>query len=125
MHGNVWEWCLDGKRDYAAGRAEFDPVGPEDKNARRVVRGGSSWDLARSCRSACRGSDAPGYRDLYLGFRLAAGQPVGSGATGLEAGGTDALEPRDEAPAGRPEREASGREAFWSAVVLYSFSSRC
>ena len=105
MHGNVLELCLDGKRAYAAHEA-VDPVGPEDDNAWRVVRGGSCWSDARNCRSACRFTNDPGFRNFYLGFRLAAGQPVGSGATGLKAGGADAPEPRDEAPAGRPEREA-------------------
>jgi len=52
MHGNVWEWCND-----ASG---------ED----RVNRGGGWSSVARFCRSARRGGDSPGYRDINLGFRL-------------------------------------------------------
>lgn len=42
MHGNVWEWCVDGPRNYD-GRPQADPAGPgpEDKEAHRAVRGAS------------------------------------------------------------------------------------
>jgi formylglycine-generating enzyme required for sulfatase activity len=43
MHGNVWEWCADGLREYADETVE-DPRGPEGERAARVVRGGS-WHL--------------------------------------------------------------------------------
>jgi formylglycine-generating enzyme required for sulfatase activity len=39
MHGNVWEWCADGLRDYDSASQE-NPRGPEG-DAPRVVRGGS------------------------------------------------------------------------------------
>jgi serine/threonine protein kinase len=39
MHGNVYEWCLDGRRTYAAGVA-IDPRGPDDPSD-RVIRGGA------------------------------------------------------------------------------------
>ena len=73
MHGNVWEWCLDGKRAYGE-PSEIDPLGPMEESANRVVRGGSWRSLARYCRSAYRGRFGPGNRDQNLGFRLAAGQ---------------------------------------------------
>ena len=38
MHGNVFEWCLDGYGPYAVGAA-VDPVGPES-GTERVARGG-------------------------------------------------------------------------------------
>ncbi len=57
--------------------------------ARRVVRGGSYWINARYCRSAYRVRYEPGSRSRDLGFRLAAGQPVKSGASSLEAGGAE------------------------------------
>ena len=56
MLGNVWEWCED---RYT-----------EDDDW-RVVRGGSWRYDAWGCRSAYRNHDAPGFRDVDLGFRPA------------------------------------------------------
>src|SRR4051812_205237 len=39
MHGNVWEWCRDGRRPYTD-QSVTDPLGPLDA-APRVVRGGA------------------------------------------------------------------------------------
>ena len=51
MHGNVWEWCLDGGRTYGIG-PQTDPRGPEAEG--RVARGGA-WSLhARRARCAFR-----------------------------------------------------------------------
>lgn len=85
MHGNVWEWCLDGWRKYED-KEQKDPVGPQEKGALRVLRGGSAWSNARNCRSACRDQFDPGFRNGDWGFRLASGQPPGSGATGRSEG---------------------------------------
>jgi formylglycine-generating enzyme required for sulfatase activity len=66
--GNVWQWCLDGRRNYTNERI-IDPVGPMDAGADRVIRGGS-WDsVARIVRAAHRFAYQPDFRDLYLGFR--------------------------------------------------------
>ncbi|PZN77492.1 MAG: hypothetical protein DM484_14475 [Candidatus Methylumidiphilus alinenensis] len=65
MHGNVWEWCEDGKRKYSE-ETQIDPVGPT--GAARVVRGGSWFNLARDCRSAYRRNFAPDDRDYDTGF---------------------------------------------------------
>ena len=73
MHGNVWEWCLDGQRSYTD-QAQQDPVGPLEESASRVVRGGSWGDRARFCRSACRYASDPGYDWGSFGLRLSAGQ---------------------------------------------------
>jgi formylglycine-generating enzyme required for sulfatase activity len=70
MLGNVWEWCADGLRDYAAEPVQ-DPVGPGEGGALRVIRGGSWVDYARYCRSAYRYADVPGIRIFNLGFRCA------------------------------------------------------
>nr|WP_279382654.1 formylglycine-generating enzyme family protein [Acanthopleuribacter pedis] len=70
MHGNVWEWCRDGQRTYH-GHGVVDPLGPLREGVRRVVRGGSFDDNARSCRSAYRNALAPGLTWLLQGFRLA------------------------------------------------------
>ena len=68
MHGNVWEWCRDswceklpGGRDPEVSREE----------SRRVMRGGSSCDLAILCRSAYRFGRAAAVRGGDLGFRVA------------------------------------------------------
>ncbi len=67
MHGNVWEWCRDGRRTYT-GAEEPDPEGPA--GAARALRGGSWISNAGYCRSARRLALEPGFRDRYLGFRL-------------------------------------------------------
>jgi len=68
MHGNVWEWCQDGKRIYTSGDIK-DPKGP-DNNQVRVIRGGS-WDhVPRGCRAAFRGDDSPSARDYVAGCRI-------------------------------------------------------
>lgn len=51
---------------YEAKKAFADVVGLS-----RIVRGGSWWDPAACCRSACRDGKAPGFRDAALGFRPA------------------------------------------------------
>ena len=73
MHGNVWEWCLDGW-DANAYRRRVDgvanPFMPPAKNANRVIRGGSWNNRATFCRAACRGWGLPGNRFGNLGFRV-------------------------------------------------------
>lgn len=69
MHGNVWEWCADGLRDYADETVE-DPRGAEGRAA-RVVRGGSWLCVAGWLRSAGRGGGHRGSRREDLGFRFA------------------------------------------------------
>lgn len=69
MHGNVWEWCLDGPRKYTD-ETEIDPIGPTKEGAGRVLRGGGWFDSARLCRSACRSADHLVSRGGSIGFRL-------------------------------------------------------
>ena len=71
MHGNVWEWVQDWKASYSSG-SSTDPSGPSSGSV-RVFRGGGWNDPARYCRSASRGWGDPGFRSIYLGFRLARG----------------------------------------------------
>ncbi|MCP5518555.1 MAG: formylglycine-generating enzyme family protein [Verrucomicrobiales bacterium] len=99
LHGNLWEWCAD-RAEWKDGvvtdtyvDGAVDPM--NWKGARRVVRGGGCWYVARYCRSAFRFAVEPGYRIGDQGFRLAAGQELGSGASGPEAGGAAAPEPED------------------------------
>jgi len=100
MHGNVGEWCADGKRRYGD-EPVTDPRGPLESNGPRVFRGGSWFRSARGARSAYRGASPPGYADDYRGFRLCLrsiepsqgrpGGPVGA------PGGRPSGPPRDEA----------------------------
>lgn len=72
MHGNVWEWVQDGAKyyeNYPSGSVT-DPEGTST-GPLRVLRGGSCFDGARSCRSANRHFDVPESRPNFgLGFRL-------------------------------------------------------
>ena len=67
MHGNVWEWCLDGYGTYP------DTVS-DPKHAfsgwNRVIRGGA-WDLNDHYgRSAHRGYTPPDNAGYSCGFRV-------------------------------------------------------
>jgi formylglycine-generating enzyme required for sulfatase activity len=73
MHGNVWEWCADGMRDFGAvpaGEIIVDPVGPTE-SATRALRGGSWLRYAGNVRSADRSAGTRDFRDDGIGFRLA------------------------------------------------------
>jgi formylglycine-generating enzyme required for sulfatase activity len=69
MHGNVWEWCRDGKREYTQ-LAETNPLGPLSAGSSRVYRGGAFLDVPRYCRVASRFDAEPSRRYDYLGFRV-------------------------------------------------------
>jgi len=69
IHGNVWEWCKDGCRDYQKQEhAMKDPVGPAD--GPRVLRGGSWFDDPENCRCTCRSDKPPTEFDVVIGFRV-------------------------------------------------------
>jgi formylglycine-generating enzyme required for sulfatase activity len=59
-------WLMEGRSD---GSAWIDGDAPP--GAGRVIRGGSWYNPARLCRSACRGYAHPDYRNYNLGFRCA------------------------------------------------------
>ncbi len=69
VHGNVWEWCDDDRREYSA-EAVTDPVGSLDSTD-RALRGGSWIYFARDVRAASR--YAPHREDRFygVGFRCA------------------------------------------------------
>ncbi len=84
MHGNVWEWCADGPREYK-GSALADPglgeaLQPEaGGGAARVLRGGGWIFDARFVRSAYRIHLRPDGQDDDAGFRLALRFPSAAG----------------------------------------------
>jgi len=68
VHGNVWEWIWDWYAAYPQGERVDYRGAPGDE--RRVVRGGSSSQVARFVRSAYRDFAVPSDRSPYGGFRL-------------------------------------------------------
>jgi uncharacterized protein (TIGR02996 family) len=70
MHGNVWEWCLDGQRRYTS-RGVVDPKGPEGEDVYHVLRGGSWGGYPRMCRAAKRNTGPPEHRNYNWGCRVA------------------------------------------------------
>ena len=69
MHGNVYEWCLDGYGNYPTSPVT-DPSG-SGSESKRVLRGGG-WDCrADRCRSAFRFDDSPSNSYHDSGFRVA------------------------------------------------------
>ncbi len=69
--GNVWEWtCSEYGENY--GGAENKCVSKNRASgAWRVLRGGSWYNFPRYVRAASRSWDAPAYRGVSVGFRLA------------------------------------------------------
>lgn len=72
MSGNVLEWCQDWKGSYSSA-SQTNPTGASS-GSRRVLRGGSWYYGAGSCRSSNRDSGTPGYRDDDCGLRLVLSQ---------------------------------------------------
>jgi formylglycine-generating enzyme required for sulfatase activity len=70
VHGNVWEWVEDCYRDSYAGVPTDGSASTSGDCGRRVVRGGSWFDLPTFLRSAHRYGDDSGDRDHALGFRV-------------------------------------------------------
>ena len=71
MHGNVWEWCADGPREYD-GAPQVDPRGPEggEAEAPRAVRGGSWFHNPHGLRAASRNRRHRDGRNVLQGFRF-------------------------------------------------------
>ncbi|WP_243903189.1 formylglycine-generating enzyme family protein, partial [Aetokthonos hydrillicola] len=71
MHGNVLEWCADHwHENYVGAPNDGSAWLSDNKNAKRVARGGS-WDVDPSyCRSARRSRYLPDVRQRTVGFRV-------------------------------------------------------
>ena len=68
MHGNLWEWCLDWRDEFAHG--SVDPVGPTEELANVVTRGGSHKNPADGQTSGYRGAGVPHDKGWNVGFRI-------------------------------------------------------
>ncbi|MEM9008793.1 MAG: formylglycine-generating enzyme family protein, partial [Cyanobacteria bacterium P01_F01_bin.86] len=69
MHGNVWEWCLDGWHENYKG-APSDGSEWKSNDEKKVLRGGSWFDGPGYCRSAYRGRVARDNHLDVIGFRV-------------------------------------------------------
>jgi len=68
MHGNVSEWCADWNGTYPT-IAQTNPTGATD-GTHHVFRGGSWYDIAQDCRSACCRYGEPDDSGGNIGFRV-------------------------------------------------------
>ncbi len=79
MHGNVWEWCNDIFTEHLGTQAVSDTwQADKNKDALRVLRGGSWNGFGRFCRSAIRRRYVPDLRNDNIGFRLILGHRAAS-----------------------------------------------
>jgi formylglycine-generating enzyme required for sulfatase activity len=79
MHGNVWEWCMDhwhDNYDEAPTDGSAWVEGDREKDADRLLRGGSGPFDPRLCRSAYRNLNSPVIRNYFIGFRLVSSMSV-------------------------------------------------
>ena len=68
MSGNVWEWCSTKWRKSYEESTDDDP----QREARRVVRGGSFGDNLQNARCASRSDAGSDFIGLNVGFRVCA-----------------------------------------------------
>ena len=71
MHGNVWEWVQDCWSDSYRVAPTDGSAWQQGNCGKRVLRGGSWYNISRSLRSANRNEDSSTNRHDTLGFRVA------------------------------------------------------
>jgi formylglycine-generating enzyme required for sulfatase activity len=77
MHGNVWEWCFDHWHDTYQGATQDGSAWLTDnKEARRLLRGGSWSPDPDYCRAASRNRYDPADRNHRIGFRVLCASPA-------------------------------------------------
>jgi len=76
MHGNVLEWCADPWHgNYQDAPTDGSVWTTNGDNERRVIRGGSWFNLPVNCRSAYRYPSSPRVTDISIGFRIVCSSP--------------------------------------------------
>jgi uncharacterized protein (TIGR02996 family) len=69
MHGNVWEWCLDDKREYT--KEDYtDIIDRTTGGVARVLHGGSWYSSPSRCRAAYRYGNDPDFASVSIGLRV-------------------------------------------------------
>lgn len=71
MHGNVWEWCEDiWQETYTENPNSEEVISTNSSEDRRVLRGGSWFDMKENASSSSRHKYALDFRYVDVGFRI-------------------------------------------------------
>ena len=70
MLGNVWEWTADCWNDGYAGAPSDGSAWAYGDCAKRILRGGSWFDIALNLSATARGRTTTGNRNCVIGFRV-------------------------------------------------------
>ncbi|MEM9273235.1 MAG: formylglycine-generating enzyme family protein [Cyanobacteria bacterium P01_F01_bin.143] len=70
MHGNVWEWCEDDWHENYENAPTDGHAWLSQESNRKIMRGGSWNNVARTCRSAYRHKQSYDFRFNDIGFRV-------------------------------------------------------
>lgn len=70
MSGNVWEWCQDDYKNSLSNLPKNDLAGANQKDANKLLRGGSYYSSRILCRVRARNRTRPANRHDNYGIRL-------------------------------------------------------